>query len=231
MAGFLFLGLVFDPGDRVQKVFVLQWLNENAGALQALGSIAAAVFTLVLIAITWQYVRLTKNLADVAYAQSFLNLQLKFDYKVRVWSDYDKLMIQVDWINRNAITICIEDMFISAFYPTLVRPIPKRLSLFRRLVPPGQSFGLATDLDSAYIPIVKQTEKNLAGSASTSPNTYYFKICLNFTDVRGAVQHCCFWTDIGTIHYQQKFYQPPNLLSRWLQERRDAKERRRVGVK
>jgi hypothetical protein len=206
----------------------LEWLNRNAGAVQALGSIAAAIFTVVLIAVTVQYVGLTKKLADVAYAQSFVDLQLKFDYTFRLWFDHGTLMAQVDWVNRSASSIRVEEMFISAFYPMFVRPVPKRLSFFSRLVEPGQHFGWATELDAAFSPIIKQTEQDQASAANPGPNHYHFQVTLNFTDLRGAVQHCCFWTDIGTIHYQPSFYIPLNALGRWMESRRDAKERRRI---
>jgi hypothetical protein len=48
---------------------VLQWLNLNSGAIQALTSVLTLVVTGALAIITWHYVRLTKDLADVARAQ------------------------------------------------------------------------------------------------------------------------------------------------------------------
>jgi len=48
---------------------VLRWLNPNSGAIQALTSVLTFVVTGVLAIITWRYVRLTKDLADVARAQ------------------------------------------------------------------------------------------------------------------------------------------------------------------
>jgi hypothetical protein len=48
---------------------VLQWLNLNSGAIQALTSVLTLAVTAVLAIITWRYVRLTKDLADVARAQ------------------------------------------------------------------------------------------------------------------------------------------------------------------
>ena len=40
----------------------MQWLNVNSGAIQALGSVAIAILTAVLAWITWQYVRLTREM-------------------------------------------------------------------------------------------------------------------------------------------------------------------------
>lgn len=48
---------------------MLQWLNLNSGAIQALTSVLTLAVTAVLATITWHYVRLTKDLADVARAQ------------------------------------------------------------------------------------------------------------------------------------------------------------------
>jgi hypothetical protein len=48
---------------------VLHWLNLNSGAIQALASVLTLAVTGVLAIITWRYVRLTKDLADVARAQ------------------------------------------------------------------------------------------------------------------------------------------------------------------
>ena len=48
---------------------MLQWLNLNSGAIQALTSVLTLAVTAVLAIITWRYVRLTKDLTDVARAQ------------------------------------------------------------------------------------------------------------------------------------------------------------------
>jgi hypothetical protein len=48
---------------------MLAWLNANAGAVQAFGSIVVAVATVVLVIITARYVALTRTLADAAAAQ------------------------------------------------------------------------------------------------------------------------------------------------------------------
>jgi hypothetical protein len=205
---------------------MLDWLNHNAGAVQATGSILAALLTLILVAITWQYIRLTKSLADVAYAQHFTDLQLRFDYTIRVWFDGERLMIQPHFINQSTTTIRLKEMYILAFHPLCVRPVPKRLSLFGRLLAPGEHLNPATELDPAYIPVVKETEKDQCGVFKA--NHYHFAVYVNFTDLRGALRHCCFWTDIGTIHYQPSFYSPPSRLQAWIQSKRDAKERRRM---
>jgi hypothetical protein len=46
-----------------------QFLNQNAGAVQAVSSIVGVVVTIVLVKITRDYVLLTKRLADAAAAQ------------------------------------------------------------------------------------------------------------------------------------------------------------------
>jgi hypothetical protein len=109
---------------------MLDWLNHNAGAVQATGSILAALLTAILVAITWQYIRLTKSLADVAYAQHFTDLQLRFDYTIHVWFDVERLMIQPHFINQSATTIRLDEMYISAFHPLCVRRFPSGYRCF-----------------------------------------------------------------------------------------------------
>ncbi len=46
-----------------------EWLNHNAGSVQAATSVVTVVLTAVLVIVTWQYVRLTRRLADVATVQ------------------------------------------------------------------------------------------------------------------------------------------------------------------
>jgi hypothetical protein len=48
---------------------VWDWLNNNAGAMQAIASVASVAVTVVLVVITWRYVRLTKGLAEAANAE------------------------------------------------------------------------------------------------------------------------------------------------------------------
>ncbi len=45
------------------------FLNANAGAIQAMASLATSIVTLVLVFITWRYVRLTGRLAEAATAE------------------------------------------------------------------------------------------------------------------------------------------------------------------
>lgn len=44
-------------------------LNENAGAIQAIGSVVTAAVTAILVVVTWRYVHLTERLATAAAAQ------------------------------------------------------------------------------------------------------------------------------------------------------------------
>ncbi|MGE5358547.1 MAG: hypothetical protein ACM3NQ_05970 [Bacteroidales bacterium] len=46
-----------------------QFLNANAGAIQAVGSIVTAAVTVALVIVTWRYVHLTQRMADVARQQ------------------------------------------------------------------------------------------------------------------------------------------------------------------
>ena len=48
---------------------MLESMNQNAAAIQAVASILAVVLTGVLVIVTWQYVRLTARLAHVAHRQ------------------------------------------------------------------------------------------------------------------------------------------------------------------
>jgi uncharacterized protein YukE len=48
---------------------MVDWLNHNAGAIEALTAIASLIVTGVLVGITWRYVRLTKKLAEAANAE------------------------------------------------------------------------------------------------------------------------------------------------------------------
>ncbi|MFC1791053.1 hypothetical protein ACFL0I_01125 [Gemmatimonadota bacterium] len=47
----------------------MTWLNDNAAAIQALSSFVVVAATIVLVFITWRYVKLTKDLVDSASAQ------------------------------------------------------------------------------------------------------------------------------------------------------------------
>jgi len=47
----------------------VKWLNANAAAVQAIAAIVSTAITVVLVAITWRYVRLTRDLALIARRQ------------------------------------------------------------------------------------------------------------------------------------------------------------------
>jgi hypothetical protein len=47
----------------------MEWLNQNAGAIQAIAAIVSLIVTFVLVVITGRYVRLTRTLAESANAQ------------------------------------------------------------------------------------------------------------------------------------------------------------------
>ncbi len=67
------------------------FLNSNAGAIQAMAALTTSLVTVVLVAITWQYVRLTQRLAEAATVEMVVHEEAEAE-KWRELNAYTKLI-------------------------------------------------------------------------------------------------------------------------------------------
>ncbi len=68
-----------------------QFLNANAGAIQAIAALTTSLVTVVLVFITWRYVRLTRRLAEAASVQMSFHQEAEAE-KWRELNAYTKLI-------------------------------------------------------------------------------------------------------------------------------------------
>jgi hypothetical protein len=54
---------------------MLNWLKDNSAALQGLAAVLGPILTVIIIAITWRYVRLTNSIATTTHLQLSATLQ------------------------------------------------------------------------------------------------------------------------------------------------------------
>src|SRR4051812_22156911 len=76
---------------------MLDWLNQNSGAVQGISSALTALVTIVLILVTWRYVRLTERLSQTAQDQFNLGQrQYKLSQDIAMLPYLPNFPLQVD---------------------------------------------------------------------------------------------------------------------------------------
>jgi hypothetical protein len=199
----------------------MRFLAANSSAIQAIGALASLFLTFVLVFITWRYVRLTKTLADVAFSQIYDKLQpAKFAMQTTVHKESYQFGLQIDFRNENESMVLVKGLYIWAFYPRMKRPPVVYHKFGGTVFGRQRPFGLSMNMPPGYAEIYEKADQDFLPNPA-QPRTYYFSVALNFSDMRGAVQHCCIWTHEGlTMSYQARFYRPPSAFSLWLSDKR-----------